>query len=243
MNKQERLKEEIENLISDGEKLLSAITLNDEGNCTDLRYFVSFYDCWYSKALVVVKQLLPDRYNDFILQYRNDKRKELNVATYTISDAVRTIKRSGLYGPHSARLCFFGQLNILKSCSETFDSKIYNIQTLLQADIFDSEIDSAKHLLKRGFLRAAGAVCGVLIEKQFAIVCQNHNITLKKKSPTIADYNDALKDVVYDTLEWRRIQRLGDLRNLCDHNKDREPTKDEVEELISGTERIIKTIF
>ena len=74
-------------------------------------------------------------------------------------------------------------------------------------------------------------------------MCTNRNIDIAKKNPTIADYNDKLKDVAYDTIEWRRIQRLGDLRNLCDHNKDREPTKDEVEELISGTERIIKTIF
>ena len=66
---------------------------------------------------------------------------------------------------------------------------------------------------------------------------------IKKKSPTIADYNDVLKDNVYDTVEWRKVQYLGDARNLCGHKKDREPTKDEVEELISGTERIIKTIF
>ena len=94
-----------------------------------------------------------------------------------------------------------------------------------------------------GFLRASGAICGVVLEKHFAKVCDNHNITIKKKNPTIADYNDNLKDVIYDTIEWRRIQRLGDIRNLCDHNKDRTPTKEEVDELILGTDRIIKTMF
>jgi hypothetical protein len=74
-------------------------------------------------------------------------------------------------------------------------------------------------------------------------VCKNRNIDIKKKNPTIADYNDALKDAAYDTIEWRKIQRLADLRNLCDHNKDREPTREEIEELVSGTEKIIKTIF
>jgi hypothetical protein len=34
---------------------------------------------------------------------------------------------------------------------------------------------------------------------------------------------------------------LGDIRNLCGHDKHREPTADEVEELIEGTERILKT--
>ncbi len=135
------------------------------------------------------------------------------------------------------------QVSILKTCLECFDNRIFDMQMLLQADIFDSEIDSAKHLLKMGFLRAAGAVCGVVLEKHFSNVCTNRNISISKKNPTIADYNYALKDNAYDTLVWRRIQRLGDIRNLCDHNKDREPLKDEVEELISGTERVIKTIF
>lgn len=132
---------------------------------------------------------------------------------------------------------------MLQACLDSFDSKVFDIQTMLQADIFDSELDSAKHLLKVGFLRPAGAICGVVIEKHLSKVCENRGISLKKKHPAIIDYNDALKDVAYDVVEWRRIQRLADIRNLCDHNKGREPTKDEIEELISGTEKLIKNVF
>ena len=39
------------------------------------------------------------------------------------------------------------------------------------------------------------------------------------------------------------IQRLGDLRNLCDHNKQREPIKEDVYELINGVEKVTKTIY
>jgi len=46
-----------------------------------------------------------------------------------------------------------------------------------------------------------------------------------------------------DVANWRWIQRLGDIRNLCAHAKDREPTKDEVLELVNGVEKCIKTIF
>ncbi|MBQ2904271.1 MAG: hypothetical protein IJE48_07730 [Clostridia bacterium] len=244
MNKYEDMKKELKELTDEGYKLCKAIESDKNGECSDYGYFYLNYEVWYSKAIAVVKTLLPERLNDFVLFYKNDRRKVLDVSSYTVSDALRGIGNSRrTYGPPNALSCIYSQHKILCGCLDTFDSKIYNIQTLLQADIFDSEIDSAKHLLKRGFFRAAGAVCGVLIEKHFSIVCQNHHITTKKKSPTIADYNEVLKDNVYDTIEWRRIQRLGDLRNLCDHNKDREPTKEEVEELISGTERIIKTIF
>ncbi|MBQ3524381.1 MAG: hypothetical protein IJA43_08020 [Clostridia bacterium] len=244
MSKHEDLKAEINELVCNGQKLFDAITANAKGEAQDLSFFISNYEKWYSKALPIIKQLLPDRVDDFVLLYRNEKRKKLDVSTYTISDALRCVSNSyNHYSPTSARLCFLRQVNMIQSCLETFDSKIFDIQTILQADIFDSEIESAKHLLKMGFLRAAGAICGVIIEKHFAGVCANHSIKLAKKNPTIADYNDALKDNAYDTVEWRRIQRLGDIRNLCDHNKDREPTKDEVEELIAGSEKIIKTIF
>ena len=57
-------------------------------------------------------------------------------------------------------------------------------------------------------------------------------------------YNQVLKDRdVIDIVMWRFIQRLGDIRNLCDHNKEEEPTQAAVAELIDGTDRVIKTIF
>jgi hypothetical protein len=48
---------------------------------------------------------------------------------------------------------------------------------------------------------------------------------------------------VLETPTWRGIQRLGDLRNLCDHNKNKEPTDTDVLELIDGVEKITKTLF
>ena len=254
MGKYDEIKKEIEELITQGWDLSDGLTncskfykgvtdITDEEKKSAV-FFIKNYEIWFSKALLVVKQLLPDRYLDFYSLYKNDKRKEITDQNYTLSDAVQG--QEGYYptfSPENAIPKMMQQVSILKTCSERFDKKIFDIQTILQADVFDSEIDSAKHLLKMGFLRAAGAICGVVLEKQFQVICKNHGVVIKKKSPSIADYNDVLKDVAYDTVEWRRIQHLGDLRNLCDHNKDREPTKEEVEELISGTERVIKTIF
>lgn len=244
MDKYQEIKNEINELCNQGEMLRQAIApKKGEGSeSNDLGLFWREYDGWYTKALCVVKQISPERLQDFVLLYRDEKRKEVSASTYTISDALRGLSSKSFHTTY-ATMCMIQQKNILRACLEKIDSRVANIQTILQADIFDSEIESAKHLKSRGFLRAAGAICGVVMEKHFAGVADNRGIQPKKKSPTIADYNDAFKDQVYDTLEWRRIQRLGDIRNLCDHHKDREPTIDEVEELISGVERVIKTIF
>jgi len=47
---------------------------------------------------------------------------------------------------------------------------------------------------------------------------------------------------VIDIPTWRFIQHLADLRNLCTHKRKKEPTKEDVEELINGVEKVIKTI-
>ena len=115
---------------------------------------------------------------------------------------------------------------------------------MTRADLFDSEMDKASELLKDGFLRSAGVIAGVVLEKHLNQVCLNHNVKIKKKNPNISDYNDALKkEGVIDVPNWRFIQRLGDLRNLCAHKKGREPTKDEVNEVIKGVEKVTKTLF
>lgn len=239
----EETKKEIEELVKQWKELREALVCNDNKESNDLYLFISKYDLWYSKALNVVKNILPDRKEDFILLYKNDKRKDLNASNYTIFDALKCVARGEAIYPAIAITNLIQQKSILKACLEKFDTKIYNIQAVLQADIFDSELDSARYLLKNGFLRASGAICGVILEKHLSKVCDDNKIKISKKEPTLSTYNDALKDNVYDTMEWRRMQRLGDLRNLCDHDKKKEPTKEEVEELILGTDRVIKTIF
>ena len=110
--------------------------------------------------------------------------------------------------------------------------------------ISSGEYDSAKELCKKGFYRAAGAICGVVIEKHLSEVCTQHQIKVTKKNPTINDYNELLKaNNIVDIATWRNIQRLADVRNMCDHHKDVEPTKDNIEELIAGTDKMLKTIF
>lgn len=93
-------------------------------------------------------------------------------------------------------------------------------------------------------IRGAGAVAGVVLEGHLQRVATNHQISISKKAPTISDLNDPLKSAgVYDIPTWRKVQHLADIRNLCDHKKEREPTKNEVEELISGVGAIVKTVY
>lgn len=263
----EKYKNDLEKLLSDGENLLLAMIYESsqkefEKQCkpiykkdyTDLikklPSFINTYQSWYSEALIILKQLLPDRVPDFVKLYEKPKnRKSVSCVNYVIEDYLQTlIVKNGFgdikVGPEAAIIQFQQQFYIIKSIEKRFESSLFDIKQLFQADIFDSELEAAKELTKKGFMRAAGAISGVVLERHLAQVCANHHITISKKKTSISDCNDKLKDTeVYETPTWRKIQHLCDLRNLCDHNKKNEPKIDDVDELIEGVEKIIKTIF
>lgn len=252
-----KYREELERLIKKGELLYFSLLLDaglvDEKTKKKLKElklpsFKEEYERWYSVSMQVIKQILPDRLDDFVKQYKNEKRKETNWLTYTISDYMIGLKTTRgietVVDQKAAIPKFERQLNILKSAKERFESSLFDIKQILQADIFDDELESAKELLKKGFIRGAGAIASVVLEKHLSQVCQNHNIAIRKKDPSINDYNQALKDNdAIDVPTWRFIQHLGDIRNLCDHKKDRDPKSEEVSDLIEGVAKITKTVF
>ncbi len=240
----ERYKKDIEKLVQDGGNLSELL----KGENDNLLRFREEYEIWYSEALYLVKVVLPDRLDDFKNYYENKKNDALKKAiTYTPPRSEGMMVEFD-YKPAKqidfAKSLFVNQLNIIKSCQKRFESSLFDIKQLMQADLFDSELETAKELNKKGFNRGAGAIAGVVLEKHLSEVCDNHNVKILKKNPTINDYNQPIKDAdIIEVKDWRFIQRLADLRNLCDHDKKIEPKQEDIEELIAGVEKVSKTIF
>ncbi|WP_426456014.1 hypothetical protein ACPF64_08710 [Acinetobacter sp. KB005] len=235
-------------MVDDQNKLPNEIKKMFEEKGIELPNFKNEYDSWYTEALLVIKQIIPDRLNDFIKQYKDEKRKEVDYLTYGISDYLLGLQtsRAGrvVVDQNAAFTKMQNQNSILASVEKRFSSSLFDLQEVIQADLYDSELHAAKDLAKKGFTRGAGAIAGVVLEKHLGHVCDLHGLSARKKHPSISDYYQILKENdIIDTIKWRFIQRLGDIRNLCDHNKEREPTKDEVIELVEGVEKVIKTVY
>lgn len=245
-------KEGVEIFLAEIDKRKNSGEKDDEKNTKKKRPSLKMdYQSWYSKSLPVIKQLLPDRYQEFTEQYKLEKRKEIDFLTYTISDYLinLTITRPGFTGEVVDSFAAFStkfqhQLTILNSANDRIDSLLSNIEGVLQSELFDNELNSAEELLRKNHIRASGALAGVTLEAHLSAVSINHGIKLRKKNPSIADYNDEIKkNGLIDVPQWRFIQRLGDIRNLCVHSKERDPTSDEVKELIDGVSKVITTLF
>jgi len=269
MNNLEKYKGDLERLIEIGGNLNDAIQYEcrPEGykkavrkklgkKTTDflkeLPSFSAEYQAWYSEAKALIRHLLPDRFDDFCGYYEQPKtRKEVTYENYQISDYLRglTVDVVDRFGREIADASaaipqFQQQLAIVKAVKKRFESSLFDIRQLVQADLFDSELEAAKDLVKNGYLRPAGVVAGVVMEGHLAQVCDNHGITFRKIDPTIADFNNALKEAdVIGTPQWRSNQHLGDIRNLCGHKKGAEPTKEQVNGLVDDVMKLTKTLF
>lgn len=258
-NRFEELEKEVEALAHQGTLLLGAMAsvvgkLGEESKKQikqaniQLPDFDSEYEIWYSECLRAIKQILPERLEDFVKQYKNEKRKEVTYETYGISDYLIHLRRTRgsfdvvVVDRSAALLKMKIQVSIIKSLKNRFKNSLFDIKEVVQAELFDSELDSAKELCKKGFVRGAGAIAGVVLENHLSHVSIQHNLK-PRKNYIISYLNDLLKDTVIDIPKWRFIQFLGDLRNLCDHKKQREPTQEEITKLIEGVNEVIKTVF
>ena len=241
----EKYRKDIQKLIETGESIFKK--MKDNKNLAELR---QNYEIWYSESYAVIKTILPDRAVDFSKMYYDDKMKKgLKIHfQYTPPISKGILLGFDTDSPPKeidvAKSIFDSQIGILKSCNKKFQSSLFDIKQLLQVDIFLSELDAARELNKKGFARGAGAIAGVVLEGHLAQVCDNHKITIRKKYPAINDFNQLLKDNdIVETQTWRFIQHLADLRNLCDHKKEKEPTKENIEELVNGVDKISKTLY
>lgn len=241
-----KIKEELNDLVDEGNRLINK--LKAEKDNIELDFHLD-YQKWYTLAIKIVKLLGSDRYDEFKSYYEIDpKRKSLSYGTYVIQDFMKGVvpSRSTYSNFNSITYVMrniFNQVNIISSLISRIDSVIANMDFELQADIFDSELETANRLVKVNS-RAAGAICGVVIEKHLNKVIERHGHILRKKNPGIGDMNEILKsENVYDTIAWRKISYLADIRNICVHNKTSNPTEEQVFELVEGANWIIKNIY
>ena len=238
----ERIAGQLSKLVTEGYELIQDLQNPDP------IVFRTRYQGWYTRGLGAVRELLPERLQEFMQLYQVDKRKQMDVDKYGIHDYLLGLSwtKGGQATDVKAIVImrFIQQVDIVGSAQSRLDDILSNIHGVVQAELLDSEIDAARELLKFKHLRAAGAVAGVVLERHLARTCISRGITLSKKDPSISDWNDKLKEVnVFDLTAWRGIQRLNDIRNLCCHPKHRDPTNDEIEELINGSDKIIKTVL
>lgn len=239
-----RVESQIKDVIREGSHLLKQLA--KEKPLYKHSDLIVPYQCWYTRAQVIVKEFVPNRLDEFEWLYAVDNRGNIDIYTYSIKDYLFGLSFTNAYDDNLKSIVFkklTTQLSILTSAISQIDNILNNLKALFQLELLDNEIDAAHELFNANHLRAAGTIAGVVLECHLLGICNSRKLNIKKRNPSISELNDKLKkEGVIDIPTWRRIQHLGDLRNYCCHHKERDPTKDEVEELINSVEKVVKTI-
>lgn len=111
-----------------------------------------------------------------------------------------------------------------------------SIKNLVQADVFDSELEQAKELLANGYKMAAAVIAGVVLETALRDLCTKEGLPHSKLDKMNADL---AKAGVYNKLQQKRITALADIRNSAAHGKPTEFTDLDVANMVNDVEQFL----
>jgi hypothetical protein len=111
-----------------------------------------------------------------------------------------------------------------------------SIKNLIQADVFDSELEQAKELLVNGYKVAAAVIAGVVLETTLRDLCTREGLSHSKLDKMNADL---AKAGIYNKLQQKRITALADIRNGAAHGKSGEFSDDDVNSMIRDVEQFL----
>ncbi len=102
-------------------------------------------------------------------------------------------------------------------------------------------LKEAQILLQVGHIIPAGAAAGLVLEHHLKLLCAQQQPPLVYGSGDgISKVNDLLRKAnVYDTIQWRQVQWMADVRNGCDHPSATPPSKEDVEDLIKEVKDLL----
>jgi hypothetical protein len=104
---------------------------------------------------------------------------------------------------------------VLLAAKEDYEGGyLHKIRNLIQADVFDNELEQADELLASGYKTPAAVIAGIVLETSLRQVCQDHGLAAGKLDKMNADL---AKVGVYNKLVQKQITTLADIRNNAAH--------------------------
>lgn len=122
---------------------------------------------------------------------------------------------------------------ILQAAQRDYDDGfLFDIRTLVAAELLGDFIDQAEVLIEGGYHHPAASLAGAVLEDALRKLCVSKGITVPQKT-TIGQLNaDLARAGAYNKLVQKRIIALADIRNNADHGHFEEFTKEDVEDMV-----------
>ena len=109
-------------------------------------------------------------------------------------------------------------------------------KSIVQAEVFDNELEQAYELLKNGYYMAAAVIGGVVLETALRELCDQHKIPYGKLDKM---NSDIAKAGVYNKIMQKQITAHAGLRNSAAHGKQSEFSQQDVEHMLPAIEQFL----
>ena len=134
---------------------------------------------------------------------------------------------------------FNGYKAIFLAAKEDYEGGyLLSYKSIVQAEVFDDELEQATELHSNGYYVAAAVIAGTVLETAVRELCSVNNIAPGKLEKMNADL---VKANVYNVNVQKQITALAGIRNSAAHGKSNEFSSDEVKQMINTIRLLLST--
>jgi hypothetical protein len=127
--------------------------------------------------------------------------------------------------------------SIFLSAKEDYEGGyLFNLRSLVKAEVLDDAFEQAKELLAYGYKDPACVLAGVSLEVALKDLCSRHGIAIAKLDKM---NSDLAKAGIYNLVKQKQITAWADLRNKSAHGDWNFYNAADIEDMIKGVERFV----
>jgi len=170
--------------------------------------------------------------NEKLLNWKVKARNLLSKACGKDSEHYKDFEKYEKAGNITTNYSIMKQLKaVFLAAKEDYEGGHLNsIRNLVQAEVFDNELEQASELQATGYKLPAAVVAGVVLETTLRQMCTDRSIPIGKLDKMNADL---VRAGAYNSIVQKQITALAGIRNSAAHGRSEEFTDTDVVNMIS----------
>jgi len=245
-----RLKDKVQDLMLIGEQLRAkGVKAYTRPSVKRHAEFSRGYEEWYRACLALLQANGASTVADFCAHYKGfDLLME-----DTLHKVLMNPPQNGTDGYYPRETTAIEsrlrrQIDLLSSLSGEVEARESSYLSALSSAYVDDEYGQAEELLANGYVRAAGVVAGVAMERHARLLARSHNVALTPNPPSKqkADFSDTIyclkRAGVITEVQRRQFESLYGIRTDCAHVNRPEPQQGDVKRLVEEGRTLAATL-
>jgi hypothetical protein len=175
---------------------------------------------------------------DALLKWKTKAENLLEQTAGRESSHYKNFERAGMGNDRRVKLDTVDKIKavFLAAKEDCEGGWLVSVRSLVQAEVFDTELEQAEELLASGYVVAAAVIAGTVLETALRFHCNVQGLPPGKLDKMNADL---AKAGLYDKNVQKQITALAAIRNSAAHGKGESLKREDVESMIGHVRRFL----